>query len=454
MVDRRRSERAALLTLRRHLRDLVTWSVLWLAVAAAVGFAWLTRHPSAPIVAVVAEWPVLGAAARLFQARWLPPLGSVVVDSQPGGGSTTTRIWVPVREVEVEDFFDLPPREESPRAIPWSRDPMLSRNDAPLPLGNDPAPALPLPGRRADADRLAEAVSLFAAPPAETRLGGYSLMTDVEDPALVARVAAVAAETEPLYLSRYGLALAGTAAEAIVLYRSEEAYRRLEERSERIRGLASRGHVGWGLVALYAGEGREIESVEAVLRHELAHLLNRRALGPALPAWLDEGIADDFAAFELDPSLEPRESPLESLRTVYGARIELRGALAGLERLAAAIDAGRSPPLRSLFDLDWSEFVAEPASGLHYAASAWVVRYLLDESTGHRLAFRSFLRQVARGGQAGAADLERALEAPLSDIEPGWRAYVVERAIAAGVAAPASEDEVRANPARGRARPG
>ena len=420
----------------RVVGELAIWTSLGLIVAGAAGFAWLTRNPEAQIVATAAEWPVVGGLARLFQVRWVPPPGAVVV---PGAavdaGPEATRVWVPVREVEVEDFFDLPPRPDHPMAVHWSDSFEPWHGDGPPPLGDDPAPPLPLPGRSADPTRLDEARSFFGGEPAASRLGPYSLLTDVEDPALLATLSAVTAESEPLYVSRYGLTPRGDAAETIVLYRDEASYRRLQARADRIRGLPSRGHVGWGLVALYAGDVSEGYAVAPVLRHELGHLLNRRALGPALPPWLDEGLADDFGAFEVGSTLVPRESPLEALRAVDGARVELRGTLASLERLAAAIEASAAPRLPSLLDLDWSEFVTEPAAGLHYAASAWLVRYLLDveEAEVDPLAFRAFLRQVASGGGVEASDLEQALGRPWTEVEEGWRRYVTRRAAAAGV---------------------
>jgi hypothetical protein len=417
----------------RLLGELVTWGLLGLVVAGATGFAWLTRHPDTPLVATAAEWPVVGAAARAFQARWLPPPGSVAIAAAADSGPGVTRLWLPVREVEVEDLFDLPPRQESPLAVPWATPFPVWDGDGPPPLGNDPAPPLPLAGRSADPARLAEACALFHGAPRESRLAGYRLLTDVEDAALLETVAAAAEQAEPLYVSRYGLSPVGETAETLVLYREEAAYRGLQDRSERIRGLASRGHVGWGMVALYAGSEADGAAVAPVLRHELAHLLNRRALGPALPPWLDEGIADDLAAFELDASLAPREVPLDAMRTVNGGWIERRGTLASLERLAAALASGGVAPLPSLLELEWSDFVAEPAAGVHYAASAWLVRYFLDDASGLRDGFRAFLRQVARGGGIGAGDLETTLGRSWPAIDRGWRKFVGERAAAAGV---------------------
>ena len=292
------------------------------------------------------------------------------------------------------------------------------------PLGSGVVPPLPLPGRSADPDRLLEAWSFFAAPPRDLRAGPYHLLTDVEDDGLRSRIAAVATSVEPLYIARYGVVPVGRAAETIVLYRREQDYRALQDRSDRIRGLTSRGHVGWGLVVLFAADDDRDDTAATALRHELAHLLNRRSLGPALPPWLDEGLADDFAA---------PESRLAELRTVEGNRVEIRGALASLDLLARAIATGQMPPLPSLLGLDWEAFVEEPAAQLHYAASAWLVRYLLDDRSGLDPGFRSFLRQVSRGGGVGARDLELTLRRPWVEIESGWRRYVVERALRAGV---------------------
>jgi hypothetical protein len=301
------------------------------------------------------------------------------------------------------------------------------------PLGSDAIPAVPLPGRAADQQRLDEARSLFVTPPRELRLGPWVLLTDIYDGELLASMARVAEEVEPLYQSRYGLDLAGEAAETIVLYRSEPVYRVLQDRSERIRGLESRGHVGWGLIVLYAGDRASHSGTITVLRHELAHVLNRRGLGPALPPWLDEGLADDFAAHELGAAREPRETPLEAMRTIGDDRIELWGALASLDLLARALAGDETPALESILALDWKSFMVEPQAKLHYAASSWLVRYLLDSRSGLDADFRAFLQQVAHGARAEPGDLVAALRRPWPEVVAGWRVYVAWRAVGAGV---------------------
>ena len=309
------------------------------------------------------------------------------------------------------------------------------------PLGSAPVPAVPLPGRAADPGKLAEARSLFAAPPTEARLGRYPLLTDVDDRALLASMADAVEHIETIYRSRYGLDLAGEAAETIVLYRSKKAYRVLQGRSERISGLESRGHAGWGLVVLYAGaaDTTEVSGLTTVLRHELGHVLNRRGLGPALPPWLDEGIADDLAAHEFGPLREPRETPLETLRTVDGNRVEIRGALASLDLLAKTLAYDRAPLLATVLSFDWTSFMEEPQAQLHYAASAWLVRYLLDDPSGLADEFHAFLEDVSRGARGEAAELEAALGRSCSELESGFRAYVAWRAVGAGVGPSAGE---------------
>ena len=86
------------------------------------------------------------------------------------------------------------------------------------------------------------------------------------------------------------------------------------------------------------------------------------------------------------------------------------------------------------------------------AASAWLVRYLLDEEAGRADAFRAFLREVSRGGGVAAGDLETALGRSWPELEAGWRRFVVERAIAGGVAAPQTESAVGAASSENTAR--
>jgi hypothetical protein len=176
-------------------------------------------------------------------------------------------------------------------------------------------------------------------------------------------------------------------------------------------------------------------------------VLNRRGLGPALPPWLDEGIADDLAAHELGPARAPREIPLETLRTVEGNRVEIRGALASLDLLAKTLAYDRAPLLEAMLTFDWTSFMEEPQAQLHYAASGWLVRYLLDARSGLAGEFHEFLEQVARGARGEPAELETALGRSCAELESGFRAYVAWRALGAGVG-PSAGDASAPAPAR------
>jgi hypothetical protein len=181
-------------------------------------------------------------------------------------------------------------------------------------------------------------------------------------------------------------------------------------------------------------------------------VLNRRGLGPALPPWLDEGLADDFAAHELGPAREPREAPIATMRTVDGNRVEIRGSLASLDLLAKALASGTAPALESVLALDWKSFMKEPQATLHYAASAWLVCYLLDQRSSLADGFHAFLDRIALGATGEQRDLEAALGKSLPEIEAGWRAYVAWRALGAGVGATAGAPSSEASGSSSRQR--
>jgi hypothetical protein len=73
-------------------------------------------------------------------------------------------------------------------------------------------------------------------------------------------------------------------------------------------------------------------------------------------------------------------------------------ALASLHRLEQERQAGRLLPLEELVALPWEDFVDPRRSQLHYAQSAFFLRFLLAQEWGHREDFRAFLDSVARGG--------------------------------------------------------
>ena len=136
-----------------------------------------------------------------------------------------------------------------------------------------------------------------------------------------------------------------------------------------------------------------------MLVHELVHLLNRRFLGPALPSWLDEGLAEELAMSRIaaDGTLVPgslgrfESGSRDRALLVGGGEIHLGALRAGMRR-------GDLPTLEELVGLDRTGFQAEDRFQIHYALSAFWVRYLLSGAAPAGAdGFRSFLAAVAEG---------------------------------------------------------
>jgi hypothetical protein len=298
------------------------------------------------------------------------------------------------------------------------------------PLGEAAAPVLPVPARPADPERLARALASLGQRGERLDLAGYAGYSDLGDAGLAGRMRALAAGLEGRYRERLGRTPIGAPAESIVLFAREADYRAFQQSEARLADLAiATGHSGYGLVALYAG-GRAGDEIVATLTHELVHLLNRRAIGPALPPWLDEGLAEDLAESPLDERGLPRLGDFSGAPERQGDRVELRGGLAALESLGRALETTGTPALVSLARLDWESFVAPGKGAIHYAEGFLFVRFLLDGGdAGLERGFRNYLDAVAHGESAEPETLERELGRSLAALEAPYRAWVTaERA--------------------------
>jgi hypothetical protein len=300
------------------------------------------------------------------------------------------------------------------------------------PLGRDPAPVLPVPALPPDPERLALARQLLGPGHTTGSLGPYLLVTDVADPELLARLAAVAEAVEPVYRQRYGLGLVGQPAEAVLLFDREVGYRTFQHAERALEGLPSAGHAGHGLVALFR-QDRSWEELAATLVHELTHLLNRRALGPVLPPWLDEGLAEDLAWSRLGDDGRPRPGTFGGLYEVGERTVRTTGGLAvlsALGRLVESTDLGLAPTLEELVRLDWDAFVHTDRQ-LHYRQSGLLIRFLLDGAGGELApGFRGFLAETAAGEPLGAERLAAALGLPWPAIEARYRQWLEELGVA------------------------
>ncbi len=451
------------------MRTFLALSVVVLLVGGLSGFAWISRHPEAEWIEQAENWPLVGPAARAFRQKWLAPSarGEPLAVAIPGGeesaGSAPAvaaaprnrRIvgsmpyeWVtpetvmrekPDPSAEVVERFDMYAnltvierrgewvRLRHGERSGWAR---LPTSEEPL-LGSAVAPNLPLPGQFPDARRLAAARRILEASPGVVRertLGPYRLWTDVEEEALLSWLAKVAVSIDGAYRQRYRCRPIGEPAEAIILFRRPADYREFQALDSDLAGLRPAGHAGYGMVALYTS-GRQQDEVAETLAHELTHLLNRRALGPALPAWLDEGLAGDLGGSRID-GRGVHGAELGGWVTRSEEKVTYSGTRAALKYTGRAIAAGGLIPLERLTAMSWRRLVSPLDDENNHAHSALFIRYLLDGEDGALAAgFRGYLASVGQGESASAEALRQRLGRSWRQLDAGFQAWVTQTAM-------------------------
>lgn len=422
------------------------------------GYAWLTRHPDAEILRRAESWPYVGPLASGLRQRYAtpPPAGSG--DAAPPNTEAAEYVVEP-RVPPVGDGYVwvLPgtamyrePSETSPKILQFDAIANVTRlesrgdwyrvwrrgqegwvhlegyRDDEPPYGREPEPPRPLPSIAPAGAALAAARELLGAAERALAAGPYALYTDSGDDALAARLDRVAAHLGDAYAERYGCRpeAGDEPREVVVLYDDEADYRRLQNRSPELLGLRAGGHTGSGLVLLYVG-GRAPWEVSATLIHELVHTLNRRSLGPALPSWLDEGLADDLASSEVGDDGRIVPGTLGGERRREENRFTMRGGVAALWQLRDEVRAGSLVHVRELLHLDWDDFVRSDRAGLNYATSAFWVRFLLDGEDGrYAAAFRDYLRAVARGEPTAPEALRQRLGLPWNVVNARFQLWI------------------------------
>ncbi len=438
-------------------KDAVAIALLLVILVFFGGFAWLTRHPDAEILRRAEDWPVVGRWASQFREAYRPqrsqegessegvPEASAIETRPP---PTTDTIWVlpgmRLREApsaasptirQLTAIANVPMLEQRGdwyRVWHKGRDGWVHMEnydpEGDPPYGSETDPPGPLLPRAPDEATLTAARELLEDGERVLRLGPYTLYTDSRDQVLLSGLDRVAAQLDEVYAERYQRRPLGTPRAAVVIYRSEDAYRRFQAQSERIRGLRAAGHKTTGLAVLFIGSNSR-QAVRSTFVHELVHLTSRRALGPALPSWLDEGLADDLALSKVDESGRFRPDLLSGERREESELVTFDGALASLWSLNGSRRDGTLMPVEELMALEWEEFVRPDRIRLHYAASAFWVRFLL-EAEGGRYAggFRAFLDGVAEGRPPTGDELGRRLERDWSLLNGSYRGWIAFKA--------------------------
>lgn len=292
-------------------------------------------------------------------------------------------------------------------------------------LGSGLEPVVPLPPRSPSAERLADGMELLGLSGSTGSLGPWDLYTDDSpDTELVELCDRVAAELEAVYRERYGLELVGEAAEAILLFQGAEEFLLFRDQERTSVEPWAAGFTSKGIVALYAGSWPSTVVCGRVV-HELTHLLNRRGIGPALPPWLEEGLASDLSHAKIDERgrLHPGTVGGETLR--MGESVFEVGGLAEARALRDALEVGEVTSFEELTELDSEAFYTAERVHLHYSLSLFWVRYLLSDESGSLAGgFRSFLVALARGEALTQDLLLEHLGADWDELEWDFRAWV------------------------------
>ncbi len=393
-----------------------------------LAFAWAS-------LAAFPEEPVLGVRAGF-------DLSSEAEETISVAAGSRLRDRPDLRAVEIlsiPEELELPVVERRP---PWVRVRygdlrgwLLVRGGGPAKEGAVAAPAVP----PFDSQALARARAVLGAEAREETLGAFRLLTDLEAGKLLAALGAIARSLPAAYAERFGLPVAAPGEEAVLLFASLEGYRRFAEGEPDLARLEPSGHAGNGIAAL-AAEAKDRDALQALLVHELTHLLNRRALGLAvdLAPWLDEGLAEDLAYSQIDSSGRLKLGSLAGRTRTTNEVGGVVGKLAGdsfvttttgprallLELLERWPEPER-PALVELLDLSWSELADPGRRSLLYPQSGFFVRFLLDADGGRSApAFHAFLRTAAAGGDSDAGAVLAALGIGEAELEERFLAWL------------------------------
>jgi hypothetical protein len=447
--------------------------LVWLALATAVIGVWAVFHPESVLVERAQDWPLVGPYAQELRRRGpepfaIPPEGNgefveeiprlarrpPAPRATPGPAVELPPILEPegVERVTAKPGVPLlaEPRPGAPQVLTPTRVAVLKVLDRrpgwvqvqygdvtgwlpsrdwigpEPPLGSDPDLVRPVTGRGPDEERLVLARAKLMPPEVVGKVGSYLIYTDVRDSARLGLLDRTAIGLEPVYRMRYGVSPIGAPAEAVVLFARESDYREFLRQATTVAELPATGHTGHGIVSLYDAR-RPAAEVASTLVHELAHLLNRRAIGPALPSWLEEGIADDLSQSQIDRSGRLLPGTLGGVTVRVGRRIEMHGARAALQDLIQAAGQGRLRPLPRLLSLDWGEFVRNDGE-LNYAQSSFFIRYLLQGEQGALApGFRAFLQEVSNGRPAEPEALREKLGRSWPMLEAGFRLWILNQ---------------------------
>lgn len=241
----------------------------------------------------------------------------------------------------------------------------------------------------------------------------YRIETDVDMPTvrrLAKHMDAVYAE----YMQRFsGFGVRrGAGPQPLFVFQQREDYLRyLSSKGVNAEGTGGIFFVqpaGSGLATFVSGQ--PMDQLLHTLQHEGFHQFAYARIGPKLPPWANEGIAEYFG-----------ESVLVGNHMITGQVPGMR-----LDRIRAAEAAGKLQRFDELMNMtgeQWINVVNRGEGGLLYDQSWAMVHFLVDGGPQYRAAFVRYLELLSRGIDSRRA-FDASFHSSYRDFEAAWKRYL------------------------------
>jgi len=262
---------------------------------------------------------------------------------------------------------------------------------------------------------LQQALDILGGEAQPVPLGPFDFYHDVDDQKLLRLLGEIAPQVVAAFVDRYGLEVVEPQG-VVVLFADERRYMQLKESQFNDIPFHSEGHAVPGLVAIKVGN-RSRREVATTLIHELTHLIAWQVLGPDLPPWLNEGLADDLALSRIDREGRLNSDSFDQRSLRFG-----RNTAEILVKVVGSLSRAQPIRLVDFLSQDRRSFLAQPE--LHYALSALFVRFLLEDSlAGSAAAFKSYLQALRVEGITYPDFLRQQMRQPWGEIDVQFRLW-------------------------------
>lgn len=273
------------------------------------------------------------------------------------------------------------------------------------------------PVRTSDREQLEKARKILGIDRPVRYLGPYQLFTDIEDEELLDFLDLTARKAEDAYFARFARLPSGDPTRSIVLFAHKSDYQSYAS-NEMLANTG--GHAGSGMLVFFA-EDRPRFDLARTLVHEVAHLMNARALTRFLPPWLEEGTASVLGSVWM-------EDPIEAAVVVgrsADSRFTMSRVAGGTLHLGKLLETNQLAKLETLFKIEYELFHRPEIQSYAYSHSASFLRFLLDAEDGRfKEGFLKFLGKIAAGFGADSKLLLKLLDIDADELDLRYRAWL------------------------------